>query len=259
MLLLQFNGLEKVDISADKNDQSNALLKQKLVKYKAIKSDLTKTNRQLQENLRELGNSCRCMAEDLFKARNENNALQRQLEQVPIVEEIKGNKSSHTQTSLDTESVETQTHVNTESPAEDLVKARDENKDLKWQLEQATSLVVQEIKPNESLSTYTTNVETQTQNVSTESPRLSKSRHLLSSCEDYIESDFGSSTSECDLGNMPRSGDAECLKSNVVELVKQKEELETELWKLRAELDSKTEILQEFGAERVSIHHPLSQ
>ena len=257
MLLLQFNGVEKVDISADKNDQSNALLKQKLVKYKAIKSDLTKTNRQLQENLRELGNSCRCMAEDLFKARNENNALQRQLEQVPIVEEIKGNKSSHTQTSLDTESVETQTYVNTESPVEDLVKARNENNALQWQLEQVP--IVEEIKVNEPSSSDTTDVETQTQNVSTESPRLSKSRHLLSSCEDYIESDFGSSTSECDLGNMPRSGDAECLKSNVVELVKQKEELETELWKLRAELDSKTEILQEFGAERVSIHHPSSQ
>ena len=195
------------------------------------------------------------MAEDLFKARNENKALERQLEQVPVVEEIKRNESSHTQTTLDTESVETQTqNVNIESPVEDLLKARNENKALKSQLEQVTSPVVQEITRNESSSTDTKSIETQTQNVSTESPRLSKSRHLLSSCEDYIESDFGSSTSECDLGIMPRSGDTESLKSNIVELVKQKEELETELWKLRAELESKTEILQEFGAEKVSIH-----
>ena len=171
------------------------------------------------------------------------------------MEEIKRNESSHTQTSLDTECVETQTqNVSTESPVEDLLKARNENKALKSQLEHVTSPVVQEIKCKESSSTETKSIETQTQNVSTESPRLSKSRHLLSSCEDYIESDFGSSTSECDLGNMPRSGDSESLKSNIVELVKQREELETELWKLRAELESRTEILQEFGAEKVSIH-----
>ena len=193
---------------SEKNDQSNAVLKERLAKYKVAKCELTKSNVQLQENLREIGSRATCMAQDLVKAR----------------QDIKG---------------------------------------LKWQLEQATSPVVEEVKHNESLHTQTlsldsVNVGIQTLNANPESPEIFKSRHLLSSCEDYIETDLGSSTLESECGNMSRTvdnGETEYLKSNIVELVKQKEELETELWKLKAELDSKVETLQECDLEKVSVHH----
>ena len=143
--------------------------------------------------------------------------------------------------------------------ATDLLKAREEIKAFKRQ--QVDSPVVEGVKHDDS-SVGSLSVSTQT--LTPDIPEVTPLRSLLSSCEDYIEADLGSSASESGYGNMPRpedvpSGATEYLKGNIIELVRQKEQLETDVWKLKSELDSKTETLEKCCLEKVSVQRMSTQ
>ena len=143
--------------------------------------------------------------------------------------------------------------------ATDLLKAREEIKAFKQQ--HVDSPVVEGVKRDDS-SVESLSVSTQT--LTPDLPEVTPLRPLLSSCEDYIEADLGSSASESGSGNMPRpedvsGGATEYLKGNIIELVRQKELLETEVWKLKSELDSKTETLEKCCLEKVSVQRMSAQ
>jgi len=143
--------------------------------------------------------------------------------------------------------------------ATDLLKAREEIKAFKRQ--QVDSPVVEGVKHDDS-SVESLSVSTQT--LTPDIPEVTPLRPLVSSCEDYIEADLGSSASESGYGNMPRpedvpSGATEYLKGNIIELVRQKEQLETDVWKLKSELDSKTETLEKCCLEKVSVQRMSTQ